>query len=304
MFSYCNSGYCVLGAVLARLRGGSWESVLRERLLEPLGVTHVALGAEEAILFRAAVGHSRPPDARRHSVLRRWVQPRSVAPAGATACAAPRELVRVGQMLSAGGVAADGTRLLSPAATAAMLTPQVAVPGVPGRSATHWGLGLMLFNWNGTPAFGHDGDQLGQSSLLFVVPQHRFVVALCANSNTIAGLIDDLVIPIVEDVTGIALPPRPVPPPRPAPFDAHRYVGRYVAPLSAYEVNTAGAALQITAIPQGFAAETGQSRTDRYVPLADETFIAIEPENGSHKTLTFVDSARYLHDLRAVPRVE
>jgi CubicO group peptidase (beta-lactamase class C family) len=53
LHSYCNSGFCVLGAMVAELRGGTWEAVLRERLIEPLGVTHMALFADEAILFRA-----------------------------------------------------------------------------------------------------------------------------------------------------------------------------------------------------------------------------------------------------------
>ena len=62
LFSYCNAGYSTLGALVTKLRGGTWESVLRERLIGPLGVTHMALFAEEAILFRAAAGHLADPD--------------------------------------------------------------------------------------------------------------------------------------------------------------------------------------------------------------------------------------------------
>ena len=35
----------------------SWEAALREHLIAPLGLTHVAALPEEALLFRTAVGH-------------------------------------------------------------------------------------------------------------------------------------------------------------------------------------------------------------------------------------------------------
>jgi CubicO group peptidase (beta-lactamase class C family) len=116
LFSYCNAGHCVLGALVAKLRGGTWESVLRERLIGPLGVMHMALFAEEAILFRASVGHLTEPDGDPPHIFSKWQMPRSNAPAGATPCAAPRELVRFGRMFLADGVAEDGTRVL-PAGT-------------------------------------------------------------------------------------------------------------------------------------------------------------------------------------------
>ncbi len=131
LFSYCNAGYCVLGALVAKLRGGTWESVLRERLIGPLGVTHMALFAEEAVLFRAAVGHLGEPDGA--GLIPKWQMPRSNAPAGATPCAAPRELVRFGRMFLADGVAEDGTRVLPAGAFAAMREPQVTLPRLGAR---------------------------------------------------------------------------------------------------------------------------------------------------------------------------
>lgn len=102
MFSYSNSGYAVLGALVAKLRGGTWESVVRKRLVEPLGARHMALLAEEAILFRAAAGHIRS------EVARPWQGPRSMAAAGTTPCAAPRDLIRFGRLFLDGGVAGSG----------------------------------------------------------------------------------------------------------------------------------------------------------------------------------------------------
>ncbi|WP_327582199.1 beta-lactamase family protein [Nonomuraea sp. NBC_00507] len=163
LFSYCNAGYCVLGALVARLRGGTWEQAIRERLLTPLGATHAALFGEEAVLFRASAGHVGPDAA----VYPRWQMPRSNAPAGSTLCLAPRELVAFGRALAAGGLAPNGARLLADESVAAMLTPQVHVPGVGGALADRWGLGVELFGWG---AFGHDGGTPGQSTFWRIVP--------------------------------------------------------------------------------------------------------------------------------------
>src|SRR6185436_16628026 len=64
MFSYNNAGFCVLGRIVEVLREKPFDACMREHLFAPLGLTHAANGAEEAILYRAAIGHIQPtPDA-------------------------------------------------------------------------------------------------------------------------------------------------------------------------------------------------------------------------------------------------
>src|SRR6478609_5919752 len=60
LFSYNNAGFSVLGRLVEVLRGESWEEALVARIAKPLGLTHVAPSAYDAILFRAAVGHVGP----------------------------------------------------------------------------------------------------------------------------------------------------------------------------------------------------------------------------------------------------
>lgn len=305
LFSYCNSGFSVLGALVARLRGGTWESVLRDRLIEPLGAEHMALLAEEAILFRAAAGHVKLPGADDYSVVRQWQLPRSGGPAGATPCAAPRDLVRFGRMFLSGGLTAGGVRLLSEDALAAMAAPQVAVPGVPVRGNGDQGLGIALFDWDGAAVIGHDGGTVGQSALWRVVPEHQLVVAISASGAT-PRFFDDLLDPIVYELTGRTVPPRPVPPSDPVPpaaLDLRRYAGRYRYPLYSFDVIATDAGLEVTATPDGVAAQGGDAATtERYVPLSGDTFVSERPENGRHLTITFVDGGKYLHDGRAAIR--
>jgi CubicO group peptidase (beta-lactamase class C family) len=130
LFSYCNSGYVTLGALIARLRGGTWESALRTHVIEPLGVSHMALRAEEAVLFRVAAGHLGDDK----TVYPRWQLPPSNAPADATPTAAMRELVRFDRMQLADGVAQDGTRILPPGTFATMREPQTTLHDAAHRS--------------------------------------------------------------------------------------------------------------------------------------------------------------------------
>ncbi|MEU0572157.1 serine hydrolase domain-containing protein [Nonomuraea sp. NPDC005983] len=299
LFSYCNAGYCVLGALVARLRGTTWEQAVRDHLYGPLGVTHAALFAEEAVLFRTSAGHIGPGN----TVFPKWQMPRSNAPAGSTMCQAPRELVRFGRMFLAGGVAADGTRVLSEETVAAMRAPQVDVPGVSGLLASAWGLGFELFDWG---AFGHDGGTPGQSTFWRVVPGADVVIAMSGNGGAFAGLIADLALPLIRETTGIDVPALPVPPESPPAVDPAPYAGRFEGPTAVWEVAAADGGLEITMIPGELMLSMGAARSSaRYVHHSGHSFIAAEREDGMHATVTFVmrdGVAAYLHNGRAVPR--
>ncbi|MEV0586996.1 serine hydrolase domain-containing protein [Nonomuraea sp. NPDC050310] len=300
LFSYCNAGYVVLGALVARLRGTTWEQALRDRLLTPLGATQSALFGEEAVLFRASAGHIGPGQ----EVYPRWQMPRSNAPAGSTMCLAPRELVRFGRMFLAGGLAEDGTRVLSEASVAAMREVQIAVPGVSGLLADRWGLGFELFSWG---AFGHDGGTPGQSTFWRVVPGSDFVIAMSANGEGFLGLLADLALPIIREETGLDVPDFPVPGEPGADFDPAVYTGRYAGPQLAYEVAGADGGLRLTLLPGEFMAGMGATETTKlYVHHSGDSFISAEAEDGQHDTVTFVvrdGRAAYLHNGRALPRV-
>ncbi|MFC7547737.1 serine hydrolase domain-containing protein [Plantactinospora sp. GCM10030261] len=298
--SYCNSGFCVLGAMVAELRGGTWEAVLRERLIEPLGVTHMAMFGEEAVLFRAAAGHVGD----RRTVVPRWQMPRSNAPAGSTPCAAPRELVAFGRMFLADGLAADGTRVLPAGTFATMRQPQVTLPAMGGRSAYAWGLGFMLFEWDGVPVVGHDGGTPGQSTCWRIVPDRDVVVAISVNGGDAGPLIDETLAAVLAETAGIRVPARVRPPDTPAEASPD-HAGIFEGPIERYEVKLATGGLDITVIPKGFAAEMGDERkTVRVLALGDNRYVAAEPDQGVHPVIAFLENGRYLYTGRAVKRVQ
>ncbi|GIF75611.1 serine hydrolase domain-containing protein [Asanoa siamensis] len=296
LFSYCNSGYVALGALAARLRGGTWEASLRRHVIAPLGVRHMALYAEEAVLFRAAAGHIGAAG----KLFARWQLPQSNAPAGSTPSAAMRELVRFGRMFLADGVAEDGTRILPAGTFAAMCEPQATLPDLGARAAYGWGLGLMLFDWDGVPVVGHDGSTPGQRTCWRMVPDRDVVVAITTNGGDAPAMIDEVLDAVLAATAGITVPARPTPPASPAP--ATPLTGRFASPAAVFEVRPADDGLEVTYTPVGDVKDD-ESRTMRYVPLdAGPVLVGVERDEGVHPLITFLQDGRYLYNTRAIPR--
>jgi hypothetical protein len=85
----------------------------------------------------------------------------------------------------------------------------------------------MRFRWDGHELFGHDGNTLGQSAFLRVLPEQGLVVALLTNGGHTQDLYAELCGEVFGEVAGVAMP-APFTPPDPAPtVDVAGRVGRY-----------------------------------------------------------------------------
>jgi CubicO group peptidase (beta-lactamase class C family) len=221
-FSYCNSGFVIAGRVIERLTGMVWDRAMRERLLGPLGMTHTVTLPEEALLFRTAVGHvgeePRPAP--------KWEMPRSASPAGSTLTSTVRDMLSFARMHLAGGRTGDGTRLLSAASVAAMREHQVELPDRYSLGDS-WGLGWIRFGWDDRRLFGHDGNTLGQSAFLRVLPEQGLAVALLTNGGNTRDLYHDLYREIFAELAGVDMPAPLEPPADPPTLDPTPYLGTY-----------------------------------------------------------------------------
>jgi len=225
--SYCNSGFTLLGRLVEVLRGQSWDAVLRERLFVPLGLESAGTLPEEALLFGAATGHMVLPGQDAPVVTPQWGIYRATGPAGLIHCPA-RDALAFAQLHLDGGVAPDGTRVLSAESVAAMQEPQVEVPDQL-TLGSHWGLGWILMTWDGRQVFGHDGGTLGQAAFLRILPENGLSVALCTNGGKhVRELFADLYAEAFAELGGVETPSRPEPSTSAAPVDPARFVGRYV----------------------------------------------------------------------------
>jgi CubicO group peptidase (beta-lactamase class C family) len=296
-FSYCNSGYSVLGRLIERVREQpSWDAALHKHLLGPLGVSHSVTLAEQAIMFRAAVGHVSKGDLADQQVAPFWQLTRSNSPAGSTFCATARDLVSFARMHLHGGLAQDGTtRILSPESVAAMQQPQITVPERSGSGRGGWGLGWELFDWSGTTVIGHDGGTYGQTSRLRVLPGRGIVLAVLTNGGAPRLLFDALTQRVFGGVAGLDVP-SPAVPPRPAvTVDRHRFVGTYENISERIEiVGSQDGGFEAVLTPLGSSVDLFGDAPERekLVGFDASTLITAEPgpEDGSHSLFAFPDA--------------
>jgi CubicO group peptidase (beta-lactamase class C family) len=302
-FSYNNAGYVVLGRILEVLRGKPYNAILREQLFGPLGLTHAAADAYEAILHRAAVGHIRPDPDGAPVPAPTWALVSSNAPAGALLAMSAADLLRFARMhLDGGGEA------LSAASVKAMQQRQVELPYL-GILGDAWGIGWEIFDWDGGTVIGHDGGTVGQAAFLRVVPGAGVAVALLTNGGDPLPVYRELVGRALSELAGVRMPDLPAPPAEPERVDPAPYAGRYEADVVLYEVNEDDQGrLWLELTPRGPLAEAGLP-PERYeiVRLRGETFVSAQPRGGMHQPVAFMDfdaagRATFLHQGRAIPR--
>jgi len=304
-FSYCNSGYVLAGRVVEVLTGQTWDAAVRERLVAPLGLTHTTTLPEEALLGRVAVGHIGEPgeDPRPSPV---WVLPRAVGPAGLIN-STPRDVALFARMHLNSGAATDGTPVLGAASVAAMQERQVELPDR-HTLGDSWGLGWIRFDWDGRRVLGHDGNTIGQSAFLRVVPDAGLAVVLLTNGGHARDLFQQLFHEVLAEAAGLTMPAPLEPPADPPAVDPARYVGAYERSSATTEVFERDGGLVLRATSTGLLASVGGEPTHEYdlVPVAEDLFVMRAPG-----TLTWVpvvfhrlpDGSEYVHyGVRANPK--
>ncbi|MGW1460255.1 serine hydrolase domain-containing protein [Streptomyces albidoflavus] len=208
-FSYSNTGYCLLGAVIEAASGMDWWTAMDSCLLRPLGI-------EPAFLHdpRPGQGGATRPVAEGHALR-----------------AGGERAERVDHMASlslaaAGGLVGSATDLVTAARPHladrktfaqhdllpedAVLAMRTCVPDAePFGLADGWGLGLMRHGTGDGAWYGHDGAVGGASCNLRIHPDRSLALALTANSTAGPKLWEALVARLPEaglDVGHYALP--------------------------------------------------------------------------------------------------
>ena len=168
---YSNLAYALLGELVARLTGGTWEDALAERLLRPLGLDRTTLDPVAPF----AQGYFVDPYADR-------ANPEPVLEMGGTASAAqlwstPADLATWGAF-----VLAPDAEVLNPD-TLAEMTHLHAMADQDGWSLA-WGLGWMLFRRDTTVLVGHTGGMPGHLAALAVSRKENVGAAVFCNNSS------------------------------------------------------------------------------------------------------------------------
>jgi CubicO group peptidase (beta-lactamase class C family) len=202
-FHYSNLGFGLLGELVARMRGRSWEDVVRAEVLEPLGMTRTT----PRPVAPAAQGWAVHP----------WadvVLPEPEHSAGVMAAAGQLWATLADVARFAAFLLGDTADVLPRATLEEMAVPAGVDSSAPGWSA--YGLGLQVLRVDGRTLLGHGGSMPGFLAGVFVDPEER--TGAVSLANTTSGL-DPLVFGLLADLR--AAEPRIVEPwrPEPAPVD-------------------------------------------------------------------------------------
>lgn len=304
-WSYCNSGFSLAGRVIEVLTGGTWDAAVKERLVAPLALERTGTLPEEALLHRAAVGHVSEGDAepQRAPV---WTLPRALGPAGLVHATAA-DVLAFARMHLTGGLAADGSRVLSEDGVAAMMEHEADLPDK-HTLGDSWGIGWIRFGWDGRRLVGHDGNTIGQAAFLRVLPDDGLAVTLLTNGGKTRDLYEELYREIFADVAGVEMPCPLTPPSPPADVDIRPRLGTYERAGARLEVleGADGPVLRTTVTGPLAALVPEPTHEFALAAVAHDLFLVPDPAARTWMPVTFYDlpsGASYLHfGVRATPK--
>ncbi len=309
MWSYNNAGFCVLGRLVEVLREKPYDVALRDHLITPLGITHAATSPYEAVLFRAAVGHIETSPGAGFHPAPVWALVRSNVAAGSMFATSARSLLAFARMHLEDGRAHDGTQVLAPGTPALMQSHQVDLPYL-GHLGTSWGLGFERFDQPGGAIVGHDGNTIGQSAFLRLVPDAGVAVTVLTNGGRAGQLFREVVGHALQALTGRDLPDEPVPPAQPSTVDASRFVGRYECDMATATIrqDEDGTIWLDTEDTDELSKELGfEPQHWELVHYDGDTLVTKERDAGLHRLYAFIGDdgsgrSRYVHYGRAMAR--
>ncbi|WP_217181798.1 serine hydrolase [Streptomyces sp. AC495_CC817] len=304
--SYCNSGFVLAGRVIEKITGTTWDQALRDLVMTPLGLEHSATLPEEVLLYSAAAGHTEVTDD--GPVLApAWMLPRSMGPAGLVS-STTADVLAFARMHLSGGLAADGTRVLSEESVARMQQHEADMPN-PYTLGDAWGVGWILFDWNGRRLYGHDGNTIGQAAFLRVLPDEGVAVTLLTNGGNAHDLYLELFEEIFSEVADVHLPEEIAPPAEPYVADFSPHFGVYDRAGVRAEVfqDESGVRLRTTLSGPLAALLPDPVEEHELVPVRENEFV-LRPEGTQAWSAvvfyTLATGEAYMHyGVRAAPKV-
>jgi CubicO group peptidase (beta-lactamase class C family) len=186
-FAYSNMGYIIVGAMIERVAGKTWEELIVERVFTPLGLKTAGLGPQSTPgRVDAPLGHAMV-DGRRKAYLAgpSGDNPLILGPAG-TVHMSVLDFARW-----AGWNAGEGRRgpaLICPETMKKLHTPVIgmpvkedAAPGTPSRGKYGLGWGQLDVEWAPVPLLYHGGSNGKNLAHIWIEPGSDFAMVVVTN---------------------------------------------------------------------------------------------------------------------------
>jgi serine-type D-Ala-D-Ala carboxypeptidase/endopeptidase len=249
-YEYSNLGGGLLGHVLARRAGMDYETLVRTRICEPLGMKSTGITLSADMEARFAVGHNQAQEATAN-----WDLP-TLAGAGALRSTANDLLLFLAANLGY-------TKSPLAPAMAAMVTVRQPT-GVPGLDVA---LGWHILTKDGREIIWHNGGTGGFRTFIGYDPKNRIGVVALSNASTATG-VDDIGRHLLDVRFPLAQPPKEHKQVAVDPTLFDGYVGRYeLAPTFVITVTREGDRL--------FGQATGQPKFEMFPESEKDYFLKV-----------------------------
>src|SRR5688572_16016000 len=159
-YTYSNSGYILLGYLIERISGQTYEKFVQENLFAPLGMKDSGYDSNSAIIPRRAAGYSPSASGPTNAAFVHMSRPH----AAGSLYSSVEDLLRWEQGLFGG-------KLLSKASLEKMTTP----------FRNSYAFGLAVQTINGRRVIQHNGGIQGFNTVLAYYPEERVTVAVLGN---------------------------------------------------------------------------------------------------------------------------
>jgi CubicO group peptidase (beta-lactamase class C family) len=286
-FSYCNIGFALLGRIIEKADGATWDRSFRRRIAKRMGADSLVTLPEQCLRYRTAIGHISDGKGGSRVTPAPYLA-QSNGPAGATPTGRARDLITFARAHLSNGVAPNGERLLSEKSVVAMLEPHNTL--LPDMIPDAFGLSWMISKFGGEPVYGHDGVTIGQNAFLRVLPEKKIALALLSNGGDMRSLYYETFGPILKELANV----EPTRPPRSSgkvAFDATRLAGKYEKRSATTVIAEKAGSLTISTLQHDQWAQeiTGDLGPFPLAPVKPDTFLVTVPGSKVPQTVIFFD---------------
>jgi CubicO group peptidase (beta-lactamase class C family) len=170
-WSYSNSGYVLLGAVIEKVAGRSYEEYVEKELFAPLGMVDSRYGHQEEVVRGRAAGYQKGAAGWENAPYLSLTQPYAAG-----------SLMSTVDDLARWSDALEGGKVVSLASRDRMFTPAILRGGDQDGVSTRYGLGNGVTEVAGRLAHEHGGGIHGYVCALLRVPGEELLVVILSNN--------------------------------------------------------------------------------------------------------------------------
>jgi CubicO group peptidase (beta-lactamase class C family) len=171
-WAYSNTGYILLGMIIHKVSGRSYDAFLQERVFDRLGMADTRRHTPDGVVPRRATGYLWYGGAFHNGEFLKFLMTNH----------GDRGLLSTALDLAKWDAALSSGRILNPAVREAMWTPIIKV-GDPSTHEARYGMGWFIKRINGHRQVSHPGGAPGTGAILSRYPDDGLTVILLANGG-------------------------------------------------------------------------------------------------------------------------